>query len=557
MMRSIRKPAFLHRFRASRSASVAVLFAVTFPVILSAGAFATDLGIFYLQRRSLQSAVDAAALAAAEWPEKANEVVRSLLDASGQKDASFQLTFGTYKDDTSIDRDKRFVAGAKGNAVRVEAARKAPVYFARVFNMTDVDLTVRSDASLKPITSLSAGSRLAAADPALLNSVLTPLTGLNLNLSLVDYQGLARSHLGFGTLLKSLAVDALAKQVKGTLVKDVLSKPIKLSLLLQIMSKNLDAAGDLVGGSVLRKASQQSASANVNVVLSDILHLDDDIQSLALDYPGKALDSSIGVLGILNATVDANNIGNTVSTSVSIPGLAQTSVELMVGEAAQTARTLSISEDLPTIQTDQIRMRTQLQSFGVLDLLNVRLNVPIELVIAGGTAKVTSTTCSSDPAMREVTVQAMPGVAKLALGKWTGPLKDANTHDRLSPAVLANVLIATVEGDSYASIQQVNPQTLIFKGAEIGNGTVKTAKTTTVATSLVKTLLQETNITVRVGVIGLPVSGILNSVSGLLMGLTAPIDNLLNTVLTTAGVSLGELDVRVDDLVCDSPKIIG
>ena len=553
---TIRSSTF-RRFRASRSASVAVLFAVTFPVMLSAGAFATDLGIFYLQRRSLQSAVDSAALAAASWPDKADEVVRSLLDASGQQDATFKLTYGIYTNDMTIDRDKRFVPSANGNAVRVDAARKAPVYFARIFNMTDVELTVRSDASVHPITSLAAGSRLASADPALLNSVLTPLTGLNLNLSLVDYQGLAHAKLGLGTLLKSLAVDGLAKQVTGTLVKDVLAQPIKLSLLLQIMSKDLDAAGDLVGGSVLRKASQQSANANVNVVLGKILHLDDDIQSLTLDYPGRALDATVGVLGVFNAAVTANNIGNGVNTGLSIPGLAQTSVELMVGESAQTARTLSISEDLPSVQTDQIRMRTQVQSFGVLDLLNVRLNVPIELVVAGGTAKVTSTTCSSDPALREVQVQAMPGVAKLALGKWTGPLKDANTHDRLSPAVLANVLIATVEGDSYASIQQITPVTLVFKGAEIGNGTVKTAKTSSIAASLVQSLLKETNITVRVGVIGLPVSGILSSVAGLLTGMTQPIDNLLNTALTTAGVSIGELDVRVDDLVCDTPKIIG
>ncbi|RZI59129.1 MAG: hypothetical protein EOP94_02910, partial [Zymomonas sp.] len=331
----------LSAFRKDRSASVALLFAVTIPVMLGAGAFATDVGLAYLQRRSLQTAADSAALAAASRPDSANQVARAMLDASGNKDATFELTIGNYVG-TTLDRDNRFVANPTGNAVRVDARIKAPVYFGRIFNIKDLDLSARSEAAVIPIVTIAAGSRLAATDPLMLNAFLKPMTGLDLKLSTTDYKGLVQSKLSLGTLLKALAVDGLGRQISGTLVKDVVSRPIKLTRLLQILSTCLDGTGDLVGGSVLRKASQQVAASNLDVALDEFLKIDEDYQKLALDYPNKALDANIGVLGMLNAAIGSDTIGNTISTGLTFPGLPSATVKMMVGEASQNAQSASI-----------------------------------------------------------------------------------------------------------------------------------------------------------------------------------------------------------------------
>ena len=542
-------------FTADRRGSVAVVFAVCLPMMLGASAFAIDLGTTYLQRRTLQTAADSAALAAAQWPSQADVVIRKILDDNGQKDATYQILMGTFTDSAAIDADHRFVVSPGGSAVRVVAQKAAPVYFARIFGLDNIPMSVQSDAHVIPVVALSAGSRLAAVDPTLVNAVLTPLTGVNLNLNAMDYQGLAKSQIALGPLLQGLT-DNLGLPRATTLAKDVLSRPIKLSTLLQIVATTLDSSGDLVGASVLRKASQQVVSADLTVVPGDIIKLDGGIENLAVGYPAAGLQTSVSVLGMLNAAINRRGIGNTVSTGLTIPGLGKTTVDMMLGEAQQSARSIAVGTNLPAVQTDQLRLRAQVQTTGVLAALNVGVNLPIELVAAGGTAAVTATVCATDPTQRVVTVTARPGVVKLAIGKFVGALKDANTQDRLASTVLASAAIATIEGSSYASIAQTTPVTLTFTGAEIGNGTVKTAKTTTVLQSLMKSLLTETAITINLGPLGLPVPGLTGAVSTLLGGLLQPLDNMLTGVLDVAGISLGELDVRVDSLVCDAPKLV-
>ncbi len=59
-------------------------------------------------------------------------------------------------------------------------------------------------------------------------------------------------------------------------------------------------------------------------------------------------------------------------------------------------------------------------------------------------------------------------------------------------------------------------------------------------------------------VLGLSAGPVLNLVRPLLVKTVAPpVDELLNAVLAVAGVRLGEMDVRVDDLTCQQARIVG
>ena len=537
------------------SGSIAVMFAVALPMLLGAAALATDLGVLFLQRRTLQTASDASALAAAWKPETAEASVRALLDAHGMKGATFAISFGTY-DETQPDRDKRFTPGAPNNGVRVDTTLKANVYFARIFSMQTQDMVVRSEAAMAPIVSLSAGSRLAAVGPSPVNNLLGSLLGLNLNLSVADYTGLVATKLKLGPLLNAILNEGPVRDLTNVLAKDVLSQPIKLSLLLSLMAKQVDANGDLLAGSVLRKAAQQTLSADLMVVLGDIVQLGDGIGGLNVAYPGAALQTEISALGLLNAAIKQDGIGTSIKTGLNIPNVLEAGVDMLVGEEGKSARSLSISDDLPFIRTDQVRLRLKVKT-SVLDGLGVGVNIPIEIIAAGGTARVMSVTCDSDPLKREVKVEVRPGVLRLSIGKFVGALKDANVNDKLEAEVLVKLILAGITGQANIAIKQTQPIYLVFKGKEIGNGISKTAKTTTVVESLLKTLLLETELDVQLLGANLNLGGVLKLVGGLLSGLARVLDGLVNSVLSLVGVSLGEMDVRVDGLTCGIPKIVG
>lgn len=547
----------IQRFWKARKGSISIVFALGMPAILGVAAMATDMGLIYLQRRTMQSASDAAALAAAYNPDSAEASVRMLLDAHGLKDATFVLTFGTYDDSSSIHRDERFTPGPRDNAVRVEAQLKAPAYFARFLTLESTMVSVRSDAAMAPVVSLASGSRLASVGPSALNDLLGSALGVNLNLKVGDYNSLLSSKLQLGPLLNAIVAEGLVKNVTDVLARDVLSQPIKLSALLSLMSKQVDTSGDLVAGAVLRKMAQQTLGADVMVVLGDVLRLGDGVGALGLDYPGPALQTQLSVLGLVDAAIRQNGIGTALKTGIDVPNVLSTGVELMIGESGQKARSLSLSEELPSIDTDQVRARLEVKTGGGLGLLGVGVKIPIEIAVAGGTAKVVSVTCNADPAKREVKVEARPGIVRLSIGKFVGPLKNISVNDKLAAVEMVRLPLVSILGEANLAPHEEAPDTLIFRGKEIGNGTTKTAKVDDIVQSLVQTLLTQTKLTPQVLGIVLNLDGVLATLFNLLSGLTRPIDDIVDSVLATAGVALGEMDVRVDDLVCGNPKIVG
>lgn len=546
----------MRRFCRDRSAAIAIMFALFMPVMLACGAIAVDVGSLYLQRRDLQAATDAAALAAAWKPEAAEANVRQLLDAHGFSAATFTISRGSY-DEFTPDPTKRFTASGLGSGARVDAVFKAPVAFARIFQMRSAEISVRAEAATIPIVSMSAGSRLASVGSSPLSGLTKGILGLDLGLSAADYRNLAQTHIEFGPLLGAVLDAGLVETTTDVLARDVLSVPIKLSVLLSLMSREVDKSGNLMAGSVLRKAAQETLAANVTVKLGDMINVADGIGGLSVAYPSSALNADISALGLLNAAIHQKGVGSSVKTNLKVPGVLEAGVELLLGEGAQSARSLAVSDAFPAISTDQIRLRLGIETTGVLDALNVGVAIPIELAAAGGTAEVVSVNCDSDPLKREVKVAVRPGVLRLSLGEFKGKLKDIGVNDELGPADLVRLLVVTITGQANIAVKPPAPIYLTFKGTEIGSSLVKTAKVTTIAQSLVTSLLQQTKLRPKVLGLVLNLDGLLSAVAGVLSTVTPTIDGLLNHVLSLVGVSLGEMDVEIDSLSCGVPKIVG
>lgn len=543
------------RFAGSAAASVAIVFAFSIPMLIGASAFATDLGILYLERRVLQKAADAAALAAAADLSKAQTAARRMLDANGAGEAAFTLGLGRYLPDATLDRDERFVPGGEGaNAVAVEARLSVPLYFGRMFGKDAETVSVRSRAALMPEVSFSIGSRLASVDPALADAVLGKWIGGTLDLDVMDYRNLARPRVELGSLLRGLAV--LGGLATDSRVRDVIERPVTLSALLGLAADDLERLGDLPGAAVSRKAGRARASLALRIVPADILRLGEELKDLSVDYPSRALAARLSMLGLLSASLVDRGIGNEASLSLGLPGLAAADMALLLGEEARTARTMAVGRAPVAADTAQARARLRLNTGVAVASLGAGIDLPFELVVAGGRAELLSAACPADPARREVRLMVTPGVLRLSIGTSPPPLDEMTLTDTVAPAAILATPLVRVEAKGTLVLRQTQPISLVFRGAEIGNGTVKTVRTHSISESLVASLLGETTLTPRAGPLGLGgiVSGPLRTA---LVALAGPIDTLLAASLGLAGIGVGEADVRVDDLVCSNVRLVG
>ncbi|WP_062218279.1 pilus assembly protein TadG-related protein [Aureimonas sp. D3] len=541
------------RLAHNRAGSVALTFCIALPVLVGASAFATDMGNVFLQRRALQGATDAAALAAASQPSKADGMVRRVLDANGQKDARFALTFGEYQTDASGKRS--FAPKPGGSVVRVNTSHDVELHFAGIFGLTRETVGTQAEAARTPIVSLSAGSRLASVEPKIVNALLGNLLGISLDLKIADYNALLTTSLPLKPLLSGLA-QALGESPVNATLGHVLTTPLKLSVVIDLLAAQSDAKGNKSAAATLRKMAQQTKSSAAMVKLGDALALDPALQSSSLGHVAARVSSSISVIGLVNALLDQTHVGMEVSTGVDAAGLASVSLDLILGERMKKAQSLAVSDRKATITTDQLKMRLRL---GLLEspalrLLNTKVELPLELVVAGGTAEVVSATCSDNLWEREVKVAIHPGLARLSLGDTSRrSLAQTHLHDRLEPAIIARVLGLPVVEGSAQIVAADKLKIVTFRGNEIGSGVTKSGETKSILTSLLGSVLGET----RLRLLGLPIGNLLDPLKDLLTAAVSPVDTLLNAVLAAVGVRVGEMDVRVDDLVCSQARLVG
>ena len=103
------------------------------------------------------------------------------------------------------------------------------------------------------------------------------------------------------------------------------------------------------------------------------------------------------------------------------------------------------------------------------------------------------------------------------------------------------------------------PIVLQFSPDDIAAGTLKTARTQTIASSLVTSLFANLDLRVQLDLlgIGLNLNVIAASLRALLAPLALPLDALLASLLQTLGMGLGEADVRVYGVQCSDPVLVG
>lgn len=549
----------LRRFAQDRKGSVAVLSAAASIALMGFAAFGIDLGKVSLDRRKAQSAADLAALAAASDLIRADSAARATVASNRVPDPTVTVEIGTYAADPSRAPASRFRAGPgpSANAARVVVETRSELVFARILTgQREVSVRAEATAATTAFASFAIGSRLAALDGGLLNSLTGALLGTTLSLSVMDYQALADARIDLFQFMPDLARRA---QITAGTYDQLLASNVKL----------VDAVGAMAAASLGPGGVPTSASRALEAVAQSLRGSNTTLPLRSLidvgPYRGlpvgeaPAAGVAIGALDMLTAAAQVANGGRQVEAALAlaVPGLASASLKLAIGERPVGTSWVTVGAVGATVHTAQTRLLLTLRlgGAGALGLVTV----PLYVELASATARLTAVNCAfPDAAWSSLTLAVTPAV----VDAWIGDVSPAQfTNFRspptAAPATLVAVPLVSVRGRAHATITNMAPEPVTFTMTEITRRTRKTVGTRDLTRSLLTRLVSDLDLDVQVLGLGLGLpGGVESTVTGVVSAATPAIDQLLGQILATLGLSLGQADVWATGLRCDGAVLV-
>lgn len=576
------------KFGRSTRGNFATMFALVLPVGLAAAAFAVDEGSLYVERREAQSLTDLAAIYGAANIAKADAAVLKVFSNNGQGGVSLATDLGTlptmagfnqvrvekgrYAPDPAVAAGQRFVVDATPyNAVRVTFRKDGTTYFSNLVTGQRTIVTT-AVASAPAEAAFSIGSRLVSVDTqqsALLNPLLGGLLGTNLALKAMDYNALLATDVNALQFMDALATEL--KLTAGT-YNDLLATDASVG---QIVSALIASTKDPSADVALQKLLGAKIPTTLKVPLSHFVDLG-QIGKLALGHGASAFDAKVGLMEIIGAAAAIANGKNQVATDLStgVPGLLAVKLNLAIGEPPQGGTWFAIGEAGKIVRTAQTRLQIEATVGGAGGLLGgvlgATIKLPLYVEVAYAEGQLKSVSCpTGKPASAVVTVAAKPGIAEVWLGEINpADLKVFTKEPVVKPAELVNVnavglIKVEVNGSANVDIGNTTPKTLTFNKNEIDNRTIKSVSSSNLTQSLTASLIKNLTLDANISLLGIGIGILLPSeaavktaVANLLSGVTAPVDNLVFSLLTLLGVKVGEADVRVHGVSCGRSVLV-
>ena len=549
----------LRRFAQDTRGNFAIMGAGCMVLVLGCAALGVDVGSIYADRRKSQSVADLAAIVAAGNLGNATSAAGATVAANGYP-ASVLVSVvpGTYTPNAALAPQARFVTPAVGtaNAARVTLKTQTPLYFARMFTggRSYFDITSTATAASTALASFAIGSRLVALNGGLLNALLGGMLGTTLSLSVMDYSALVSARIDAFDFLTALAARV---NLTGVSYSDVLNSNIKLPDIVAAMLTAQQAANGSGGATT----ALQNVSLAVTGLTTKIM-------------PGSLIDAgpyatmpvgtkpkvgvSLSLFDLLSAAGAVANGGNQIAASVNLglPGIAAVSLTATVGEHPQGASWVAVGAQGASVHTAQTRVLASIKLLGSGSVSAV--NLPLYVEVASGTATLDAVSCGRpDVSTSSVTLGVTPGI----VDAWIGNVSAAdmtNFTAKPSPgaATLVNLGAVTVTGRAHAGMGNTTPTPVAFGYSDISAQTKKTVTTTDFTSSLTGSLLGDLALQINVGPLGLPIPGLGGTVTGIIGGATASVDQVLASVLAALGVGIGQADVWVSGIRCDGAVLV-
>ena len=563
------------RFFEDSSGNFALLTAITAPVAIVLAAVAVDTGSLYVEKRHAQSLADLAAIAAAASPDNPERAALATLadngisavpvksdspDIAAVADNWVMTVTGRYDDDPAFPPETRFtVEAASPNAAKVTFRTFGTRHFGASL-IPPPEIVVTGLAAASSEAAFSIGSRLAALNGGLVNDLLGALTGSSISLSAMDYNALLSADVSLLSFLDALAIELDLTAASYT---EVLETEVTVGQ----VAKALGNAEGINGGAktaASRLAGQANGAQSPKLKLSRLIGLG-EVAHLTLEQ--IAADINVMELLALSAIVAGKGRQIALNAGVHFPGILSASVDLAVGEPPQSSPWFRVGKGGELVRTAQTRLALTVEIANAGSLagaLGARIRIPLYLELAYAEAKLKGISCPTGrPESLKVAVDARPGIANLYLAEVDrSKIGSFNNAMARSPAKLIQLPLVGITGQANAEMSNIDYKTLTFTAADISSGKVKQVSTRDFVASLTKSLFSSLSLDVKVelGLLGIPLVGLPNNVTGLLgqtIGAAAPaLDGVLDSLLSTLGLALGQADVRVHGATCGRAVLV-
>ncbi|MCI1141788.1 pilus assembly protein TadG-related protein [Sphingomonas sp. WKB10] len=512
-------------------------------IFLSAASLAVDYGWMVVRKRQLQGITDRAAMAAVLQGGDPRTAAQSAVAADSAPSVTIVTAqSGAYNPDPAVAVAARFQPAANGvAAVQVLASQRIPLLLRHPHRSALRRPPRRGDRRADGEAAISVGSRLVNVQGGLPGMLLSQLAGVDLNLSVADYNALVGANVdlyALSGLLKTRAGVGL-----GTF-DSTASAVVDLPTLVTAMA---DAATPGTGASVLRSIAVKLPPTKVD--LARIVKLGDGtiLKSLNVGADELLREALIGTGGDRQLTLDLGG---------QVMGVGSTKATVIIGSRVATSPWVRVGRDSSvTVSTSQIRIALNAR-IDVAGLGLATANLPVILEGAGGEARLASVACGTGGATVGVDGRVTPMRAIIGQVSDTA-LRNLNAPLQPQPATLLSVLVTAVTGLADVQVGGSDWTRATFTPGDIADRAVKTINTTQAFGGLIASLLQRLDL--RISVLGLTVSTspVTAPLLSALSGVAPALDGILEQVQQLAGVRIGQADLRVVGARCGAPALVG
>ncbi|MCP3750391.1 pilus assembly protein TadG-related protein [Pseudomonas sp. SBB6] len=566
------------RFPARQRGAIGLIAALTLGMALLFVLMVIDTGRLFLEQRKLQRVADMAALEAVNGkgtclptgPSAQALATQAATrnDHAPGPDRSLQVECGSLQ--TGAASLRVFTADAsKADAVRVTAG---------ITLQTSIAAGIRSlvaSATFDPSTRLSAQATAAQPGPPLarlnirstllnidssrsaqLNALMGTLLGSQVNLSLVQWQGLLQADVNLLNYLDALAIKA---QVSAGNYTELLGKTVNVGEALAVMATVAAQNNPLVDVSGLTQLSVQAQNAG-GIALGDLLDIHNGGSSAGLDAKLQALQLVQGMVQLANSAH-----GGEVSLPVNLLGLANISTRVKIIEPPQfsalgnpaKATTNPKDPEQIYVRTAQTRILIKVDlgpllggiNLGIIQVLpNPSLDLGLE--VASASSHVTGYNCAS-AASKSLTVHNEAAAVKVLIGtidsnNFFSSVKPVDA----APLVLLRVLGINIGLGTNSPVFSQSETFTYLKPPELEQDSANHLLSSTNIVASVRNTLQSVELTPKVALVSL----LLNTVSGLIGGLLgALLDPIINNLLMLLGIDLNQVVIGAN-LSCHSGR---
>ncbi|MBN9055014.1 MAG: hypothetical protein J0H80_14850 [Rhizobiales bacterium] len=564
------------RLLADRSGNIGTLAALSLPLMIFSLALGVDYGYLTVQQRQLQASADLAAIAAASNVTEAEKAAatyfalnRLSVTVTGRNGVTIPSTppgvssaarasveRGRYIADPDIAPEDRFTpAGAEADAARVTLSRPADLFVAGVFMPQSPLLSATGSASRTKIAAFSIGTRLASLNEGILNALLGQLLGTSLSLKVMDYRALVDADLSVQPFLKAVATQL--NLTAGT-YEEVLNAGITMPQLLASMRAVEGLSGPV--RSALHAIEKAAAGSKVKLPLTRILNIDPK-KGVAVTTGGD-WEMSVNALQMVTAAAALANGRNQVvlDTGITLPGLAGVTVSLAIGETPVETPPHRLGAPGSAVRSAQTRLAVEVGIDGLAALAGLRVKLPLYVEVAASEAKLADIRCLGGATTNaNVSVDAVPGVAELAVGKVDpSVLSDFSDEPRVRKARLVDTALLSIDALAHGEVKNLTKTRLTYTPTEIAAKATKSVSTRDTLTSAIKSLLGDLDVEVNIKLLNLALntSLVTKALASTLTTVTPAIDELLYNLLLAVGVKIGEADIRVTGVRCQRPALV-